>query len=186
MSFHSFIFVHLGSLLESVEGEHLERIISFVRNYLYTSILSSLLPLVSYSAEVARLLRMSEVRSSHLETGLSLSDDHMVLEATSVSTPYNAWNISCSLSKKDEKKIKDRFQFPGSVKIRIPSDEEKSCHSYADEVCFYEAYFTSGLCFPIHPFISELFSYLHLALAQLVPNSWRILVFCMVVRMSCN
>ena len=64
---------------------------------------------------------------------------------------------------KDEQQIKDRFQFPDLVKIRIPSDEERACHSYADEVCFYEANFTSGLHFPVHPFVRELFSYLHLA-----------------------
>ena len=38
-------------------------------------------------AEVARLLRMSEVRSCDLEMGLSLSDDCVVSEATFVSTP---------------------------------------------------------------------------------------------------
>ena len=51
---------------------------------------------------------------------------------------------------------------------------------------FYEIDFTSGLHFPIHPFVREPFSYLHLAPAQLVPNSWRILVSCMVVWMSAN
>ena len=40
--------------------------------------------------------------------------------------------------------------------------------------------------FPVHPFVRELFSYLHLALAQLVPNSWWILVSYMVVWMSTN
>ena len=42
---------------------------------------------------------------------------------------------------------------------------------------FYEVDFTSGLRFLVHPFVRELFSYLHLALAKLVPNSWRIVVF---------
>ena len=35
---------------------------------------------------------------------------------------------------KDKQGIKDRFQFPDSMKIRILSDEERACHSYADEV----------------------------------------------------
>ena len=72
------------------------------------------------------------------------------------------------------------------MKIRIPSDKEKACHSYADEVCFYEADFVSGLRFLVHPFVRELFSYLHFASAQLVPNSWRILISCIVVWMSAN
>ena len=57
------------------------------------------------------------------------------------------------------------------MKIRILRDEERAYYFYANEVCFYEADFVSGLCFPIHPFVRELFSYLHLALAQIVHNS---------------
>ena len=57
---------------------------------------------------------------------------------------------------------------------------------YADKVFFYEAHFANGLRFPNHPFVKELFSYLHLAPTQLVPNSWRILVSWMVVWMSAN
>ena len=52
---------------------------------------------------------MFEVRSSDLETGLSSSDDRMISKATSVSTPYKAWTISCSLTGKDEQWIRDRF-----------------------------------------------------------------------------
>ena len=129
----------------------------------YELVLSSLFHLVSHSTKVARSLKMSEVWSSDLETGLSLSDDRVILEATSPSTPYKAW------------------KFLDLVKIRIPSDKERACHSYADEICFYEADFTSGLRFPVYPFVRELFSYLHLALTQLVPSSWRIIVSCMVV-----
>ena len=160
----AFFFAHLGCLLEFVEGECLERISFFVgEDCSYTFVISSLFPLVSHFAWVARLLKMSEVRSSDLEMGLSSSDDRMVSKATSVSTPYKAWNILCSLTRKDKQRIRDRFQFPDSVKIRISSDEESACHSYADEVCFYEADFASGLRFLVHPFVRELFSYLHLA-----------------------
>ena len=127
-----------------------------------------------------------EVRSSELEMGLSSSDDREVPEVTSPSTSYKAWNILCALSRKDEKWSRDRFQFPDSVKIRIPSDEDRACHFYADEVCFYEADFTSGLRLLVHPFIRELFVYLHLAPAQLMPNSWWIIISYMVVWMSAN
>ena len=90
--------------------------------------------------------------------GLSSFNDCMVSEATFVSTPCKARNISCSLTGKDEQRIKDIFQFPDFVKIRIPSDEERACHSYVDKVFFYEADFASGLRFPVHPFVRELFS----------------------------
>ncbi|KAL0010596.1 hypothetical protein SO802_005704 [Lithocarpus litseifolius] len=68
----------------------------------------------------------------------------------------------------------------------IPSNEDTACHSYVDEVCFYEADFTRALCLPTHPLVRELFAYLHLAPAQLVPNSWQIIISCMVVWMSAN
>jgi len=68
---------------------------------------------------------------------------------------------------KEEQRIQDRFQFLDSVKIRISSDEERACHSYADEVCFYKADFTNGLHFLVHPFVRELFSYLQLALGTI-------------------
>ena len=48
-------------------------------------VISSLFPLVSHPTKVARLLKMFEVRSSDLETGLSSSDDHMISEAASYS-----------------------------------------------------------------------------------------------------
>ena len=56
----------------------------------YEPILSLLFLLVSHSAKVARSLKMSEVRSSDLETGLSSSNNRVTLEATSPSTPYKA------------------------------------------------------------------------------------------------
>ena len=106
----AFFFAHLGSLFKSVEGKHLERISSFVgEDCPYTFVLSSLFPLVSQSAEVARLLRMSEVRSSDLEIRLSSFDDRVISKATFVSTLYKAWNISCSLTGKGKRRIKDRF-----------------------------------------------------------------------------
>ena len=74
------------------------------------------------------------------------------------------------LRRRSEKRVKDRFQFPSSVKIKIPDGEDRACHSYANEMCFYEADFISGLRFPIHPFIRKLFFLLQLASAQLVPN----------------
>ena len=65
--------------------------------------------LVSHFVGVAKLLKISKVRSSDLETGLSLPDDHVISEATFVSNPYKAWTILCSLMGKDEQRIKDRF-----------------------------------------------------------------------------
>ena len=86
-----------------------------------------------------------------MEKGLFSSNDRKVPKVTSPSTPYKAWNIKSALLEKD-KRIRDTFQFPNSVRIRISSDKDMAYHSYADEVCFYEANFTSGLRLPVNPF----------------------------------
>ena len=162
----AFLFDHLGCLLEATKGECLKWVNLFVgEDCTHNLVLSSLFPLVSHSTRVARSLKMFEVRSSELEMGLCSSDDHVISKVTSPSIPYKAWNISCSLKGKDEKWIRDRFQFPDLVRIRILSDKDRTCHFYVDEVCFYEADFINGLRFPTHPFVREHFSYLHLALA---------------------
>ena len=100
-----------------------------------------------------------------------MSKDHGALEVTSPSTPHKAWGICFSLKEKDKKGIRDRIQLPSSVKIKIPDSDDRACHSYADEMCFYKANFISGLRFPVHPFIRELFFLLQLTPAKLVPNS---------------
>ena len=169
-----------------MEGECLKGVSLFVgEDCPHRSVLSSLFPLVSCSTRVARSLKMSgEVRSSELETRLSSFDKRKIPKVSCPSTPYKAWNIQCALLEKDEKQIRDMFQFLDSVRIMIPSDEDKAYHSYTDEVCFYEEHFASGFRLPVHPFFRELFAYLHLTLVQLVPNSWQIVVCCIVVWMS--
>ena len=66
----AFLFARLGFLLESVEKGCLDWVSLFVReDYPYKPILSSLSPLVSGSAKVARSLKKFKVRSSDLEMG---------------------------------------------------------------------------------------------------------------------
>ena len=84
-------------------------------------------------------------------------------------TPFIALRVLYTLRKKDESRIRNRFQFSPSIKIRIPNASDRVISYFPDEVCFYEVDFVSGLCFLIHPFIRELFLLLKLALAQLVP-----------------
>ena len=84
----AFPFTCLGCLLESVEGKCLKWVSLFVReDYPYKFFLSSLFPLVSHSAKVAKSLKMSEVRSSDLEKGLSSFDDHVISKLLLLSPP---------------------------------------------------------------------------------------------------
>ena len=106
----AFLFARLGCLLEFVEGKCLKWASLFVgEESPYKFVLFSLFPLVSHSAKVARSLKMSKVWSCDLEIGLCSFNDRVIFEATAPSTLYKACTISCYLTVKDEKQIKDRF-----------------------------------------------------------------------------
>lgn len=83
-------------------------------------------------------------------------------------------------------RFKDRFQFLERVCVRWPSDEDRACHLFLGEVCFYEAAFTCGLRFPVHPFLMELLDYFSIALGHLMPNSSRILANYMEIWLATN
>ena len=126
---------------------------------------------------------MYEVRFSELETGLSSSGD-LVEGDTIVSTPrevraFHAFEEVCGLDADTLGRFKDRFQFPERVKVRLPIEEDRACHFFPGEVCFYKFAFVYGLRFPVHPFLVELLDRFGIAHEQLMPNSWRIVVSCM-------
>ena len=135
----------------------------------------------------------SEVRSSDLEANLPSSASTGGVEMdTTVSMPlpsrpstsprsFYALQEECSLREDTFLRFKDRFQFPEKTRVRLPRKGEKSCAFAHREVCFYEAAFLCGLRFPVHPFIIELLHYLNIALGQLMPNSWKIVISCMVI-----
>ena len=123
---------------------------------------------------------MSEVRSSDLETGLSSNGDPVEGD-TAVFAPqevraFYALRETCGLDAKTVNRFKDRFQFPTRVRVRLPKDEYRACYFFPGEVCFYESTFSCGLRFPVHSFLMELLAYFGIALGQLMPNSWRIVI----------
>ena len=137
----------------------------------------------------------SEVGSGDLESGAS---SNIGREGTGVdtttSTPsssqpfvpavvrsFHALKEKCSLKIEVFSKFKDRFQFPKGTRVRLPRKDEKACAFAHGEVCFYEAAFSCGLRFPIHPFIMKLLHHLNLAPGKLMSNSWRIVISCMVI-----
>ena len=94
---------------------------------------------------------------------------------------FHALKEMCSLKIEVFNKFRDRFQFPDETRARLPRKGEKACAFTHWEVCFYEAAFLCGLRFLVHPFILELLHYLNLAPGRLMPNSWRIVISCMVI-----
>ena len=133
---------------------------------------------------------MEKVWSSELETGLSSSVGPEGGD-TAVSVPrvvraFHALEEVCGLDEETVSRFKDRFQFPDRVRVCRPTSEDRACHFFHGEVCFYEAAFTCRLRLPVHPFIMELLGFLGIALGQLMPNSWRIVVNCMEIWLATN
>ena len=94
---------------------------------------------------------------------------------------FHALKEKCTLKADVFNKFRDRFQFPEGTRACLPMKGGKACAFAYGEVCFYEAAFSCGLRFPVHLFIMELFHHLNIALGQLMPNSWRIIISCMVI-----
>ncbi|KAK9990529.1 hypothetical protein SO802_025514 [Lithocarpus litseifolius] len=95
--------------------------------------------------------------------------------------PFHALQEECSLNKDILFRFRDRFQFPEETRARLPRKGEKSYAFAHREVYFYEAAFLCGLRFFVHPIIMELLHHLNIAPGQLMPNSWRIFISCMVI-----
>ena len=94
---------------------------------------------------------------------------------------FHALKEKCTLKADVFDNFRDRFQFPLESRARLPKKGEKAFTFAYGEVCFYEATFLCGLIFPVHPFIMELLNHLGIVFGQLMPNSWRIVISCMVI-----
>ena len=187
-----FFFARLGAAL-GVSGDFFPLIGDYLfEGYGLSVVLRELSPILGQSLAwfEGETRRMSEVRSSELDTGLS-SSSGLVEGDTAVSTPrqvraFYALNEECGLDADTVARFKDRFQFPARVRVRWPSPEDRVCHFFPGKVCFYEAAFTSGLRLPIHPLVMELLGHFGIAPWQLMPNSWRIVINCMEIWLVAN
>ena len=193
----SFFFARLGVFLES-SGRHRPQVGLFLpRDYgAFRLVLTSLFPLIHHSLIPHHLemttieYRDSDIRSSKLETGLSSSsestdkDFEIVMSKPSSSSSsilFHALSESCLLEQRHLKSVQKRLQFLGGVITRLPSSNKKAYSFAHGEVSFYEATFSCGLHFPIHPFIMQLLFPLNVALGQLAPNVWRTIIGYMLI-----
>ena len=128
---------------------------------------------------------MFEVRSSELDIGLSssgeLAEGDIVVSTLREVRAFYALEEVCGLDADTVARFRDKFQFPERVRVRRPNDEDRACHFFPGEICFYEAAFSCGLRFLVHPFIMKLLNHFGITPGQLMPNSWRIVVNCMEI-----
>ena len=98
------------------------------------------------------------------DTATSVPLSSSILPSTSTTShPFHVLKEKCTLKLDVFNKFRDRFQFPDETRARLPRKGEKPCAFAHGEVCFYEAAFSCGLRFPVHPFIMELLDHLHIA-----------------------
>ena len=165
----SFFFARLGVAL-GVYGDFLPLVGDFIFSGCGLSVvIGELSPILGQSLAwfEGETRRMAEVRSSELETGLSSSGSpeggDTAVSAPMVVRAFHALEEVCGLDEETVSRFKDRFQFPNRVRVRRPTSEDRACHFFPGEVCFYEAAFTCGLRLPVHPFIMELLGFLGIA-----------------------
>ena len=188
----SFFFARLGAAL-GVSSDFLPFVGDFIfAGYGLSLVIGELSPILGQSLAwfEGETRRMAEVRSSELETGLSSSGGPEVgdtaVSASRVVRAFPALEEVCGLDDDTVGRFKDRFQFPERVRVRRPTNEDKACHFFPGEICFYEAAFTCGLRLHVHPFIMELLGFFGIAPGKFMPNSWRIVVNCMEIWLVAN
>ncbi|XP_059668993.1 uncharacterized protein LOC132314110 [Cornus florida] len=89
---------------------------------------------------------------------------------------------------KDEnlQRCRVKYSIPSSIRLHKPKPEDRCSSIRLGEVCFFESTFAAGLRFPIHPFVEEILSHLKIAPSQIAPNSWRIIIGCLIVWGKCG
>ncbi|KAL5813996.1 hypothetical protein ACOSQ4_024637 [Xanthoceras sorbifolium] len=73
-------------------------------------------------------------------------------------------------------KYLEEFSIPSSVVVRIPRDGELASGPEPDSMTFHPAFLEVGFRLPLQPFLKRVLREIEIALAQLNPNGWRILV----------
>ena len=141
----SFIFARLGAAL-SVSCDFFTLVGDFIFVGCGLSlVIGELSPILGQSLAwfEGKTRRMAEVRSNELETGLSSSGDpeggDITVSAPRVVRAFHALEEVYGLDDETVGRFKDRFQFPKRVCVRWPTNEDRACHFFPGEICFYEA-----------------------------------------------
>ena len=67
--------------------------------------------------------------------------------------------------------LREAYSFPSRVRVRLLGEGETITSARPSEVAFYDAAFTAGLRFPLHPTIRLILQFYNICPTQLVPNA---------------
>ena len=74
------------------------------------------------------------------------------------------------------KTLRDNFQIPDNIPIRLPYKSEKCYYDRVEGVGLYEQMLKARLRFPLSSLHRELLRYLGLSVNQVSPNAWRVYI----------
>ena len=94
------------------------------------------------------------------------------------------WTISDfypTMSDKVFNTLRDRYQIPENIPLRLPRKFEKCYSGKTVDVGMYDAMFPAWLRLPLMDLHRQLANYLGLAIGQNAPNAWRIFIGAKVI-----
>lgn len=83
-------------------------------------------------------------------------------------------NFNLTMSANVFNKLREHFQIPENIPIRLPRKLKKCYLRKTVNVGMYDAMFAAGLRLPLMELHRQLSNYLVLSVSQIAPNAWRI------------
>ena len=80
-------------------------------------------------------------------------------------------DFNSTIKRKHFDTIRERYQIPDDIPIRLPFKFEKCYYCGADDIGVYEQMFKAGFRLPLSALQHRLLQYLGLAVTQIAPNT---------------
>ena len=86
---------------------------------------------------------------------------------------FDAREEVCLVTKAEFAALRERYQIPDDVEIRMPIEGERACWSRRSELCVNIEMFRAGFRVPVPKLVWEILNFYKVAPIQLMPNSWK-------------
>ena len=83
-------------------------------------------------------------------------------------------DFNSSIKQKHFNTLREKYQIPVGIPIRLPFKFEKCYYQGAEDVRVYAQMLKAGLRFPLNALCRRLLQYLGLAVTQISLNAWRV------------
>ena len=74
--------------------------------------------------------------------------------------------------------IRKKYQVPEEIELMLPTTTERPSDARPGEFALYEEALKGGLRLPLPQVVVDVLNRLEVALGQLMPNAWKILLAC--------